>query len=360
LTRAEFIDRYRFLALSLVGSAAAHAAMMMAVPARTAGVDEEGGGAAYSATLDPAAQTVEPSAAPAPKPAPSRHAHARARRAVPQLAPEPLLDPIAPDTLASALPEPLPEPEIATPEPPAAEQKPDVVAMAPPAVPVKPPEIPTFRADVLPNELYITYALTSPMADGKAVYEWERDGDRYRITGEAAAEGFFTLFLEGRVLQETTGTITPQGLRPERFSERLPSTATEGLEFDWAGGKVTFDRHNEKKTDALGGNIVDWLSMLFQTAANPPPSSGVYELNVLTQRKLYRFKLEVLGEEEIDIPIGKVRTLHMRHVDEKDPTEIVDVWLGIEQSYLPVKLRYPVAHNRLMVDQVATRVSTSR
>ena len=43
-------------------------------------------------------------------------------------------------------------------------------------------------------------------------------------------------------------------------------------------------------------------------------------------------------------------------VDEKDPTEIVDVWLGIEQSYLPVKLRFPVARNRLMVDQVATRV----
>jgi hypothetical protein len=55
-----------------------------------------------------------------------------------------------------------------------------------------------------------------------------------------------------------------------------------------------------------------------------------------------------------------VRTLHLRHVDEKDPSEVVDVWLGIEQSYLPVKLRYPVARNRLMVEQVATSVSTSR
>jgi hypothetical protein len=74
---------------------------------------------------------------------------------------------------------------------------------------------------------------------------------------------------------------------------------------------------------------------------------------VLTQRKLYRFKLKVLGEEEIEIPLGKVRTLHLRHVDPKDETEVVDVWLGLDQSYLPVKLRYPVAKNRLMVDQVA-------
>jgi hypothetical protein len=43
-----------------------------------------------------------------------------------------------------------------------------------------------------------------------------------------------------------------------------------------------------------------------------------------------------------------------------DPSEVVDVWLGIEQNYLPVKLRYPVARNRLMVEQVATSVFTSR
>ena len=36
--------------------------------------------------------------------------------------------------------------------------------------------------------------------------------------------------------------------------------------------------------------------------------------------------------------------------------EWADVWLGLEQHYLPVKLRYPVAKNRLTVEQVATRV----
>ena len=351
MTRADFIGRYRFLALALVGSAAVHAAVMMSVPLPSDAI-EEPSGVAYSATIDRAAQVARPAAAPAGKPA--RPHRARPHHAAPLLPAEPLLDPLAPDTIASALPEPVPEPEI---EPPPVE-KPDVVAMAQPAVPVKALEAPKFNSAALPDELSISYDLTSPMADGKAVYEWKRDGDRYRITGEAAAEGFFTLFLEGRVLQEATGTITPEGLRPERFTERKPSTATEGLEFDWDGGKVTFDRHNEKKTDALGGNIVDWLSMLFQTAANPPPSTGDYDLNVLTQRKLYRFHLKILGEEEIEIPLGRVRTLHMRHIDEKDATEVVDVWLGIDQHYLPVKLRYPVAHNRLTVDQVATRVVT--
>ena len=353
MTGAQIIDRYRFLAVALAGSAALHAAVMVNVPQREEGTDEGGAVAGYSASLDPAAQVAEPAPAPVVKP----HPRPRPRRIAPVFAPE-LMNPIGEEVIAAApLETPVAEPEIYAPPPPA---RPEVVAMAQPAVPVKALEAPTFKADALPNELSINYQLTSAMADGEAVYKWSRDGDNYRITGEAQAIGFFTLFLEGRVIQETTGVVTPQGLRPERFVERKPSTANEGLEFDWAGGKVTFDRHNEKKTDALGGNIVDWLSMLFQTAANPPPSSGDYDLNVLTQRKLYRFKLKVLGEEELEIPLGKVRTLHLRHVDEKDPSEIVDVWLGIEQSYLPVKLRYPVARNRLMVDQVATRVSASR
>jgi hypothetical protein len=224
---------------------------------------------------------------------------------------------------------------------------------------VKALEAPKFRSDALPAQLTIDYALTSAMADGHAVYSWTRDGDNYRITGEAEAIGFFTLFLEGRVIQESRGTVTPQGLRPQSFTERKPSSPNEGLEFDWDVRQVTFDRHGEKKTEPLADNVVDWLSMLFQTAANPPPATSEdYPLLVLTQRKFYRFHLKVLGEEQIEIPLGKVRTLHLRHVDEKDPTEVVDVWLGIEQSYLPVKLRYPVARNRLMVEQVATSVSS--
>jgi uncharacterized protein DUF3108 len=349
MTVAGAISRYRFLAIALAGSAALHAAVMVNVPTKREPIAEPDG-PEYSATLDPAAQAVEPTPAPVPKPA--AHPRPRARRVAPVIAPE-LLSPLGEEVIAAApLEDLVPEPQLIAPAP-----KPEVVAMAQPAVPVPALEAPKFKSEVLPSELSITYQLTSAMADGRAVYNWSRDGDEYRITGEAEAIGFFTLFLEGRVLQETRGKITPQGLRPERFTERKPSMASEGLEFDWDGGKVTFDRNNEKKTDALGGNIVDWLSMLFQTAANPPPASGEYSLDVLTQRKLYRFKLKVLGEEEIDIPLGRVRTVHLRHVDPKDETEVVDVWLGIDQSYLPVKLRYPVAKNRLMVDQVATRVS---
>ena len=344
MTRADLIDRYRFLSVALGASAAIHAAVMVNVPARVDSGDEKPG-VAYSASIDPAGATADVAPAPAAQPAPPRP---RARRALPLLPAEPLLDPIAPDKAASAVA----DPEIAAPPEVA---KPEVVALAQPAVPVKALEPPKFPVEALPAELSITYQLTSAMADGRAVYNWSRDGDSYRISGEAEAVGFFTLFLEGRVIQESRGTVTPQGLRPESFTERKPGTATEGLEFDWREKRVTFDRHNEKKTEPLEANIVDWLSMIFQMA-HAPPAGESYELRVLTQRRYYRFQLKILGVEEIEIPLGRVKALHLRHVDPKDATEVVDVWLGVDQHYLPVKLRYPVAKNRLTVEQNATRV----
>jgi hypothetical protein len=348
---AGLFHRYRIVALAIAVSAAVHAAVFVAMPARFDPLEEKPG-VAYSASLDSAPGLVAQPAASAPAPAPKRAARARSRIAI---APMPLLEPIAAgESLpqASAMAEPVLEP---APVAVAEEPKPDVVAMAQPAVPVPALETTKFPAQALPASVSITYSLTSSFADGRAVYNWERDGDKYTITSEAEAVGFFTLFLEGRILQESTGTVTPEGLRPDRFVERKPGTASEGLQFDWTGHKVTFDRNNEKKTEDLADNTVDWLSMIFQMA-HLPPSGESYDLRVYTQRKLYKFNLKILGEEEIEIPIGKVKALHLRHVDPEDG-QVVDVWLGIDQHYLPVKLRYPVARNRLSVEQVATRVT---
>ena len=380
----DIVRRYRLALAAVAVSAALHAAVFVGLPARLPSLEPGEDVATYTATLDPAATLEAPPAAQAaPKPAPSRpaahraHAKAKPHRVAPPPA-EPVFQP-EPTVVAEASPQaesaatqmgppdlpagpPAPEPE--KPEEPAPEPaKPDVVAMASPTAPPEPqvppvPEAPAFNPDALPAKLSISYALTSAFADGRADYEWSRDGDSYRIHGEAQAEGFFTLFLEGRIVQESSGTVTSAGLRPDRFTERRPGAEEEGLEFDWPQHQVTFEKGSQKKTTAFTGDTVDWLSMIFQLAHVPPkPKGDTLELAVFTQRRFYSFRLKVLGIEDIDIPLGHVQALHLRHVDAKNPNEIVDVWLGVDQHYLPVKMRYPVAKNRLVVEQSATSVT---
>ena len=349
-----FLFRYRIAGLAIAVSVVVHAALIVGIQARPGALDESEG-AVYTATLD-AAPSVGPESANVTSSPPPRPA-AKPR------APRPKPSPPKPEEMVAQAPAPSPDaavqeqPSAPTPETPPEQDlppEPEKLALAPVIAPPSTPEPEPFPSRALPGHLKITYDLTSAFADGRATYEWDRDGDEYVISGEAEAVGFFTLFLEGRALQQSRGRVTPTGLRPERFTESLPKSQTEGLQFDWAGRKVVFDRNGEKIESELKDDTVDWLTMIFQLAHRPPKSDFV--MRVFTQRRLYEFRLKVLGEEEIEIPIGKIRALHLRHVDEAK-NEFVDVWLGIEQHYMPVKLRYPVARNRIMVEQTAIGIS---
>ena len=334
---------WRAAAVALAASAALHGAVLVGVSA------PEGGEAnleapSYEATLLPAvvAEPV-PAIPPAPKP------RARPRKAEPRpgeavaylpLAAEDALLPLSPETQPAAAMEPLN----------------DRIALAMPALAAAPPELPAFSPDALPRDVTIAYSLTSSFADGQAEYTWKREGEHYEITGSAQAVGFFTLFLEGRIDQSASGRVTPEGLRPDLFTERRGETPEEGLKFDWDARQVEFRRGDSVRSAPLTDSTVDWLSMIFQLA-HSPPSGEAMPLRVFTQRRMYEYRLQVLGAEEIDLPFGRARTIHLRHSSEK-PEETVDVWLGVDQYYLPVKLRYPVARNRLMVEQTATSVRT--
>ena len=360
----ELFSRYRVAAVAVLVSAVVHAAVMMGVPQRIAAIEDDSP-PLYEATL----QAVDPDAPPAPaapaavakpKPRPAHSPHPKSRIAPP--APPPVeaasLPPMPPIEAPPALAEPpvlLARSDAEKPAP-GPQMSPERIALAQPSTPVKALEPKVFPSEALPPRITIDYKLTSAFADGHATYRWSRDGDSYSIEAEAQAEGFFALVLEGRIIQESHGTMTTAGLRPEKFSERKPGGPPEGLEFDWPGHQVTFDRNGEKKTTPLTDNTVDWLSMIFQLA-HTPPTAQAFDLQVFTQRRMYRFKLAVLGVEEIETPLGRLRAQHLRHVDAENPKEVVDVWLGIDQHYLPVKLRYPVARNRVVVEQVATRIS---
>lgn len=304
--------------------------------------------ASYSATLEPPAFTP-----PAPPPAESLPAPRPAPR------PRPRKTFAFPDETLALLPASVEQAQAAGTEPAAEELQrleplPEVVALAKPAEPVAPPEIPAFRPDALPAEVTIAYSLTSAFADGDAEYTWTRDGERYEITGTARATGFFTIFLEGHIYQAARGRVTAEGLRPESFTERRGATPEEGLAFDWDARQVEFRRGDSTRSTPLTDSTVDWLSMIFQLA-HMPPKGDTMPLRVFTQRRLYEYRLQVVGPEDLELPFGTARTLHLRHAGAK-PEEAVDVWLGVDQHYLPVKLRYPVARNRVVVEQTATSV----
>ena len=364
-----FLARYRFLAAALAASLALHAAVFVSLPSAPRWAQSPPEQPFTAQLLPPPAAPLpapEPKRPPAPKPKPVVHKPAPRARHVPHRTPAKAPPPV-PHLLAAATPEPAlpaippPAPE-APPQPPAVAQPPDDVALAEPIIPwMAPlpepaPEPKPFPMEGLPKHLSIDYQLSSGPLRAHASYQWQRDGDSYRIVGEGQAVGLFRIFEDRTIVQESEGTITHAGLRPERFVEKGAGDH-EGVEFDWLKHQVTLEHGTSRKTAPLGDDTVDWLTMIFQLAHTPPRTQGeTLSLRVYTQRKLYDFGLKVVGVEQIRIPLGTVRALHLRHVDAQDG-QPMDVWLGIDQHYLPVKMRYPVGKINLMVEQSAARIT---
>ena len=255
MSPAAFLVRHRVAFAALGASAALHAAVIGGFPA-TVRLLRDTGPNIYDVSL-----IAEPAPAPgAPRPAAPRAKRASPPRAGEAIARMPLLG--EGDAPESAEPGEGDSPRLLS-----GADVPDLperIAMAAPAAPIAALEIPPFPTQALPPKVSITYALSSIFADGRAEYTWSREGDRYEINGSMEAVGFFTVFLEGRITQQSRGTVTADGLRPESFVESRPGSPDEGLTFDWQRHSMTFNRNAETKEGPLTDNTVDWLSMIFQ------------------------------------------------------------------------------------------------
>jgi len=210
----------------------------------------------------------------------------------------------------------------------------------PPAAVVEPaprPE-PTPVAPVLSGSGRINFLVVrdSPrMNIGRAVHRWEFPGDgSYRLSSVIETSGLVALFKPVRQSYESVGRLVASGLQPEHYREvrkdRLPA---EGADFDWQRHEVTLIRDGSKQRIARGTQ--DLLSLNYQLAYLAAPENGS-AIGVVTSKKYERHDLDSHGEEEIETPAGRFRTLHLRATGET----LTDIWIALDYGRLPVKIRF--------------------
>lgn len=277
-----------------------------------------------NARLEPLAPAATPpAAAPQRKPQPQRIAAAPATR--PQT-----------ETVLPSAPSPLPDAEPAAPVP-----EPAVLASAAPTVFQAPeaPPLPSF-----PRKGRITYLLTmdpdqTPV--GRTVQTWEFDGTQYTLGGQSESTGLIELFRPTRYYYLSRGTVSDQGLRPERFvaSVKRGSRSEDSLAvFNWKEGQVRLGRMPQQDTVALPAGSQDILSFMFQLALLPP-APGRIAVPFTRGRQLETTSFDVLPEETIDTPLGRLRAIPVIQVRESG-RESLGVWLATEYRNLPLRIRF--------------------
>ena len=70
-------------------------------------------------------------------------------------------------------------------------------------------------------------------------------------------------------------------------------------------------------------------------------------------KKYERYALDSLGEEEIDTPAGRFRTLHLRAMTDS----VTEIWLALDHHRLPVKIRFTDKKGDVF-EQIATELGS--
>ena len=164
---------------------------------------------------------------------------------------------------------------------------------------------------------------------------WRQDGRSYQADLEVRAP-----FLPKRS-QQSSGSITAQGLAPLRFSDK--GRNEEAAHFERDQGKVSFS--NNRPDAALSAGAQDRLSVMLQLgamiAAAPqkfPPSTSI-SIQTAGTRDAETWLFTVEGAETLQLPGGTLQALKLTRNPRKEFDQRVELWLAPSMDYVPVRLR---------------------
>lgn len=214
--------------------------------------------------------------------------------------------------------------------------------------------------DTLPGNIVLAYDLKSSLVDGRADYTWRREGSHYTIDGGIEAYGFLAFVFVGRLEQHSRGEMTPAGLRPDFFSLKRGDSPAESAEFKWNEKEIKHNRLKGEHVQPLKEGAQDLLSFIFQFAYTFPEKladASPVSFAITNARKMDRYDFRVVGTEKLTLPIGEINTVHLVR-ETSDPADAYEAWLGVDQYYLPVKLRFMLG-GRVSVEQIAVSLTNT-
>ena len=299
----------------------------------------------------PPAPAVVAQAAPKPKPKPRPKPQPNVAAASLPTQPEaPIAIPVSEPVVEKA-----PEPEPPAPSP-AAEPVPPAsppVVEAPPAPP--PERMPPQKIELA----YVAYLGEQKFEVGPVNLIFTHKDGRYKLRVTGRGRGLAALLYPGTFTGESEGTITAEGLRPDKFTEERgnPDKRREVI-FDHATKTAKVP---DKEPVAIDGSPHDPLTWIVQFYF-AMPKGGKTTFSVVSSRRADTYTLDRVGDEKIAAPIGDPDPISGQRATKELLTQVwkgarkVDAegkgggsaqfWVAPEWNYVPFKIKVVNAQGR--------------
>ncbi len=200
---------------------------------------------------------------------------------------------------------------------------------------------PPSRPLVWPGSKVLAYQLeiNSFALPARAELRWRHDGAQYEAS--LALQSLIS------VTRTSKGAMTPQGLEPLRYGEKITARSETAVHFQRDKGIVSFS--NNKPNVVLSAGMQDEVSVFFQLAAmlGGSPQSFVAGTEIPLQTaesRAVRSMVFVVGKSEVvDLPGGRVPTIYLSHTEppgyEGGRSSKGEIWAAPGLDYLPVHIR---------------------
>lgn len=231
----------------------------------------------------------------------------------------------------------------------------------PPEPPIEEtPAPPVQAAHPLPKHAQLTFIAYKGLdfAVGEARHRLEiNDTHDYTLKISMNTTGLASVFKTFELSQASTGTLTPQGLQPNLYSEAKNTGKGKDIleaNFDWGSKVLSFSNGN---TATLHDQTQDIVSFMYQLS-QLPLELGTLPMQISNGKKLEHYEL-VVGEEEIlQTRLGAVRALPLRKVHAAGE-EGLEIWLGVEYRLLPVQIRQIDRNGEIAGQMVISEIRVS-
>ena len=263
-------------------------------------------------------QPVQPVSAPGAAP-----------QAVPEMPATPTQSPIeAPVAVA-------PETSIESPQTPSEVQPVAAASLETPEMPGSSKLAPRAIRN-LPQQIALRYSVQSGEEGfvlGQSVYSgWIRDG-RYSLTSVTEATGITAMFMSGKITQRSEGSLTAEGLQPDKFWGEKGQLVQPPVRFDWPNRLLLLPAGAVE----LPAQTQDLLSFAFHLAMRVQDNDAAWELPVTNGKKLRNYQFQVMGWDAIGITYSPHEALRLQ--GSRSGEGSLDVWLAPARYWLPVRIR---------------------
>lgn len=192
---------------------------------------------------------------------------------------------------------------------------------------------------------------------GQVTDTFTRSGSRYTLVSETRASGALKMLWPGTIRLESSGLITPQGLRPTQFqharSDAPHKLATARL--DWTQRSIAWQYKGKSWTaDGLQNGAQDQLSQVYQFMFLPRLPAD-FSLQVVSGRNLNDYRYARRDGGAIQTPLGTLNTRQYQRIGHKPDEKAITVWIAPDRNNLPVQVR--VHEDGVTLEQRLVRAS---